>query len=156
MLTLRSWGGVVTRKIFPLSYPEKSRLFLKYLKEAFCKGLGSKNVVLDCLEATWKFRVAPKKCKNVKILPNNMTFHTDQDLKSKKFTKYHDFSWRTQINLLTSLSICSPRYILWGSWKGFAQCKLFIPSLSINPSAHNQHQSELFRKPSAWPWWLYT
>ena len=45
----------------------------------------------DSLEAAWKGRVAKKRQKsqnlgkNVKILPNYMTFHADKDLKSKNF-----------------------------------------------------------------------
>ena len=64
-------------KISPLTYPEKSWLFLKHSKEAFCKN-EIKNVLPDCLGAAWK----SKKCKKIIIWPKRITFHTEKDLKS--------------------------------------------------------------------------
>ena len=55
----------ISRKISPLTCPENSSLFLKRIKKAICKGLWSKNVMFDCLEAAKKSRVAKKKCKNM-------------------------------------------------------------------------------------------
>ena len=68
--------AITRKKNFTLTYPEKPWIFLKCIKETIRKGFGSK---ISCLTA-WKSRVVKKKCKNVQIWPNNMTFHTDKDL----------------------------------------------------------------------------
>ena len=48
---------VKTQKISFLTYTDKSWLFLKYIKEAFCKGFGSKKLIPEFLRAAWKFEV---------------------------------------------------------------------------------------------------
>ena len=82
-----------------ITFPENSWLFLKHNKKAICKSFGSKTVKHDCLEAAWKSRVA-KKCKNVKICQNNMTFYTDIPLKfqgEKDYTSTENLN-QNQIN----------------------------------------------------------
>ena len=65
-LTLKRLGGgpfkiVVSWKISTLTYPEKSWLFLKQSKEAFCKNKIEKNL------AAWKSRVTNKSAKTSKF-----------------------------------------------------------------------------------------
>ena len=97
---LRGWGPIsnskiaISRKISPLTYPEKSLLFPKWTREAFWNGFRYKILIPDCLpENQWwtkKFTIYQILLLFVKIKTSHekkflgKSFHFSQECRYKK------------------------------------------------------------------------
>ena len=97
---------------FPLTYSENSWFFLNIVRHLFAKVLGWE---ISCLTA-WRVSKSlglPKKCKNVKIWPNNMTLSTDNDLKSKNFRGKKVYILARNINSKRKFEMKAKQILAW-------------------------------------------